>query len=118
MTYPASKTPAANEYPRLGAPLPMNCRLGKLEEPRLFSFPDMAAATAIVLRSITSHAMGDTLRAFNLGMLAQSGIEIEVDGVVDRATDGPGVASVMSAVISAHQSGRPPACGTRWVSCP
>ena len=36
---------------------------------------DMAAATtAIVTRSFLSHAMGPTLRAYNSGMLAQSGL--------------------------------------------
>lgn len=35
---------------------------------------DMAAATGIVTRSFLSHAMGPTLRAFNGGMLGQSGL--------------------------------------------
>ena len=35
---------------------------------------DMAAATGIVTRSFLSHAMGPNLRAFNAGMLGQSGL--------------------------------------------
>jgi cell division protease FtsH len=35
---------------------------------------DMAAATGIVTRAFLSHAMGPTLRAFNGGMLARSGL--------------------------------------------
>jgi hypothetical protein len=35
---------------------------------------DMAAATGIVTRSFLSHAMGPNLRAFNGGMLGQSGL--------------------------------------------
>ncbi|MBI1377145.1 MAG: AAA family ATPase [Frankiales bacterium] len=44
---------------------------------------DMAAATGIVTRSYLSHAMGPNLRAFNAGMLSQSGLATSVGTLVE-----------------------------------